>query len=78
MERIMIAPRFEDALIARGYTPLMCVGFGERADGTYTIKLAASPVIRHLSPEMWTVLRQTIIGAMDRIIAEPMDDLEWE
>ena len=74
----MTTPRFEDALIARGYVPLMCIGFGERADGSYSIKLAASPVIRRLSPETWAVMRQTIIGALDRIATEPMDDLEWE
>ena len=74
----MISPKFEDALIARGYTPIMCIGFGERADGTYSIKLAAHPVIRRLSPETWADMRQTIIGALDRIVSEPLDDLEFE
>ena len=71
-------PRFEDALIERGYTPLICIGVGERPDGVYSVKLAASPVLRQLSPETWRIMRETIIGAMDRLIIEPMDDLEWE
>ena len=74
----MTSPKFEDALIARGYTPLICIGVGQRADGTYSVKLAASPVLRQLSPETWKVMKQTIIGAMERIVTEPMDDLEWE
>ncbi len=73
-----MTPRFEDALIARGYTPILCIGIGNRPDGSMSIKLAASPTIRSLGPETWQVLRQTIVAAMDRLILEPLDDLEWE
>lgn len=78
MERMTPIPRFEDALIERGYTPLICVGFGQRPDGTYSIKLAAAPVIRSLDPKTWSVMRQTIIGAIDQLISQPLDDLEIE
>ena len=74
----MTSPKFEDALIARGYTPLICVGIGLRPDGSYSIKLAAAPAIRSLNPETWATVRQTIIGAMDRLIETPLDDLEHE
>ena len=74
----MTSPKFEDALIARGYTPLICIGIGQRKDGTYSVKLAASPVLRHLSPETWKAMKETIIGAMERIVYDPLDDLEFE
>ena len=70
--------KYEAALEARGYTPLICIGFGERPDGMYSVKIAAHPVIRSFKPETWAVLRQTIIGAMDKMLSEPLDDLEWE
>lgn len=67
---------YEDALLERGYTPLLCVGVGTRDDGTPSVKLAAGPVIRTFTPEQWTTLRTTIIGALDRLVTGPMDDLE--
>ena len=70
--------RFETALEARGYTPLICIGFGERPDGTYSVKIAAHPVLRSFRPTTWAVVRQTIMDALDKVVSEPMDDLEWE
>ena len=69
---------FERALEQRGYTVLISVGFGQRPDGTWSIKLAASPVIRQLTPTLWAGVRETIIGAMDKLINTPLDDLETE
>ena len=69
---------FEQALEARGYTVLMAVGFGERIDGTYSIKLASSPILRNISEGTWQATRETIIRAMDRMRIAPLDDLEIE
>lgn len=69
---------FEKALEQRGYTVLLSVGFGRRIDGTWSIKLAASPALRQFSPETWGSVRETIIGALDRLIETPLDDLERE
>ena len=69
---------YERALEARGYTVLLSVGFGHQADGSWTIKLAASPAIRKFSPETWVIVRETIIGALDKMIETPLDDLECE
>ena len=69
---------FEQALEQRGYTVLISVGFGQRPDGSWSIKLAASPVIRQLTPTLWAGVRETIIGAMDKLINTPLDDLETE
>ena len=69
---------FEQALEQRGYTVLLSVGFGRRIDGTWSIKLAASPALRQFSPETWKAVRETIIGALDRLIETPLDDLERE
>ena len=71
-------PRFEDTLIAHGYTPVLCVGFTQHVDGTYRLKLAATPAIRSLPSETWAVVRQTLIDAIDRLIETPLDDLEWK
>ena len=70
--------KYEEALAARGYIALICVGFGSRPDGAYSVKIAAHPVLRQFKPETWVVVRKTIIGALDKLIAEPLDDLEWE
>ncbi len=69
---------FERALEQRGYTVLLSVGFGQRPDGTWTIKLASSPVLRQLKPSDWQAVRDTIIGAIDKLISTPLDDLETE
>ena len=69
---------FERSLETRGYTVLMAVGFGERIDGTYSIKLVSSPILRNLSEGTWQATRKTIIRAMDRMRTSPLDDLEIE
>jgi len=69
---------YERALEQRGYTPLISIGFRKRADGVQTIKLAASPVVRQFSPADWEKIRETIIGALDRLVESPLDDLEFE
>ena len=70
--------RLDAALEARGYTVLFSIGFGQRADGTYTIKIAADPGVRRLTGKTWAVMRDTIIGAIDKLMATPLDDLERE
>lgn len=69
---------FERSLEQRGYTCLFCVGFGQRIDGSHSIKLAASPVLRGLTEEAWQATRETIIRALDRMRDSPLDDLEFE
>lgn len=69
---------FERALEQRGYTVLLSVGFGQRLDGAWSIKLASSPVLRQFTPETWAGIRQTIIGALDKLVSTPLDDLETE
>lgn len=74
----VVGKSFEAALEAKGYTVIMAVGFGERIDGTYSIKLASSPLLRGLSEGTWRMTRETIIRAMDRMRESPLDDLEIE
>ena len=69
---------YERALEQRGYTVLISVGFGQRPDGTWSIKLAASPALRGFSQETWQSVRDTIVGALDRMYETPLDDLEME
>lgn len=66
------------ALEERGYTVLFSVGFGERTDGVYSIKVAAHPAVRQLSGQTWQVMRQTMVDAIDKLMASPFDDLEIE
>ena len=68
----------EEALEQRGYTCLFAIGFGTRADGSYSVKIAACPEVRSLELETWRVMRHTIIGALDRLMSLPLDDLEIE
>lgn len=68
----------EDALFARGYEVLFAIGFGERPDGSYSIKIAANPAVRQLSEKTWHVTRDTIIKALDRLMTVELDDLEIE
>lgn len=74
----MTTRSLEDALAARGYTCLFAIGFGERPDGTFSIKVAAHPGVKRLHGQTWDVCRQTIIGALDKLMASPLDDLEIE
>ena len=69
---------FEAALEARGYTVLLSVGFGEKPDGSYSLKVAASPVLKTVSEENWMVILETLVGALLKMRATPMDDLEIE
>ena len=64
------------ALRERGYTPLIAIGFGERADGTYSVKVAAHPALRSLHAATWTVTLATIMQALARIHSDPLDDME--
>ena len=66
------------ALEDRDYVILLAIGHGQRPDGTFTIKVAAHPVIRTLPRATWQATRETIIGAIDKLMASPLDDLEIE
>ena len=66
------------ALEERGYTVLFAIGHGNREDGAWSIKIAAHPGVRTLPPATWAVTRETIIGAIDKLMASPLDDLEIE
>lgn len=66
---------FEDALAAQGYDVILAVGFRQSGED-YRLKVAASPVLKALSPETWEVLRDTLTGALERLYNTPLDDLE--
>ena len=74
-----MSTNLQDALEARGYTALLCVGMGTRPDGRPSIKIAANPGIRNIrNTHEWLVMRQTIMSAIDRLMASELDDLEIE
>ena len=73
----MTRKSYEAALEAHGYTVLMSVGFGMRPDGAYSLKLAASPMLKSVSDEHWEMIRDTLIKSLDQLRETPMDDLEF-
>ena len=79
IEQLAQRKHLEQALEERGYITLFAIGCGERPDGSASIKIAARPGVRNLAgTEVWRVMRQTIIDALDRLMSVPMDDLEIE
>lgn len=73
------APNLQDALEARGYLALLCVGVGTRQDGMASIKIAANPGVRNLrNTREWYTMRLTIFNAIDKLMTSELDDLELE
>ena len=66
---------YEAALAEQGFITILAVGFKEDGDD-YRIKVAASPVLKSLSPQTWDVLLDTLLNALTRLYMTPMDDLE--
>ena len=74
-----MSANLQAALEARGYVCLLAIGMGTRPDGMPSIKIAANPGIRNLrDTHEWRVMRQTIMHAIDRLMASELDDLEIE
>lgn len=79
IEQLSRRKHLEQALAERGYVTLFAIGCGQRPNGTSSIKIAARPGVRNLAgTEHWTIMRQTIHDALDRLMDVPMDDLEIE
>lgn len=70
-------PGLAAVLEERGYTVLFAIGQGQRPDGSYSIQVAAHPVIRELSEETWQVTRGIIVATIDKIRDSVADDLNW-